>query len=91
MKKIKAVIFGVGNRGKCYGGYAIEHPDELEIVQVMDTNATALEYAKKLFTIKFEVLRCNKWFDDLNASNSNIVDYQGIAVEVVRKSTEIEI
>jgi predicted dehydrogenase len=56
MKKIKAVIFGLGNRGKCYGGYAIDHPDELEIVQVMDTNATALEYAKTLFGLKDDAL-----------------------------------
>lgn len=56
MKKIKAVIFGVGNRGKCYGGYAIEHPDELEIVQVVDTNKDALEYAKKFFKLNDDQL-----------------------------------
>ena len=56
MKKIKAVIFGLGNRGKCYGGYAIEHPDELEIVQVVDHNQTALEYAKTLFNLSDDAL-----------------------------------
>lgn len=61
------------------------------IVEISKAERENKEYAKRLFIIKFEVLRCNKWFDDLNASNSNIVDYKGIAVEVVKKSTEIEI
>ena len=72
MKKIKAVIFGVGNRGKCYGGYAIEHPDELEIVQVMDTNATALEYAKKLFNLSDDA--CFTSFEEWKEKAPKIAD-----------------
>ena len=62
MKKIKAVIFGLGNRGKCYGGYALEHPDELEIVQIMDTNMTALRHAQKMFNLKDDA--CFTSFED---------------------------
>ncbi len=36
MKKIKAVVLGAGYRGRAYADYAIEHPDQLEIVGVAD-------------------------------------------------------
>ena len=45
MEKIKAAIFGFGNRGRCYAGLMITHPEIFEVVQVVDTNKTALSYA----------------------------------------------
>ena len=72
MNKIKACIFGLGNRGKCYGSYAIEHPDELEIVQIMDTNPTALEYAKNLF--KLDDSACFNSFEEWLEKAPKIAD-----------------
>ena len=72
MKKIKAAIFGVGNRGKCYGSYALEHPEELEIVQVMDTNPTALEHARKMFNLPKEA--CYSSFEEWKANAPKLAD-----------------
>lgn len=47
MKKLTAVVIGYGSRGSKYANYACEHPDELEIVAVVDPLenrcATAIE------------------------------------------------
>lgn len=36
MKKLKAVLVGAGNRGCVYSDYALENPNELEIIAVVD-------------------------------------------------------
>ena len=36
MKRLKAIILGAGYRGRAYAEYAVEHPDQLEIVGVAD-------------------------------------------------------
>ena len=36
MKPVTAVVLGTGSRGSIYAGYAIEHPDQLQIVAVAD-------------------------------------------------------
>ena len=38
LKKLKAALLGAGNRGCIYCDYSIAHPDELEIVSVIDVN-----------------------------------------------------
>lgn len=38
MKKITAVLIGAGARGKIYTQYALDHPEELEIVAVAEPN-----------------------------------------------------
>ena len=47
MKKITAVVVGFGGRGAIYAKYAMEHPDELEIVGVADPNPVRRETAKQ--------------------------------------------
>ena len=36
MKPITAIIMGAGSRGSIYGGYAKDHPDELQIVAIAE-------------------------------------------------------
>lgn len=48
MKQIKAVVIGFGDRGSIYASYALEKPDELKIVGVVDKNPHKLEVAKSL-------------------------------------------
>ena len=36
VKKLTAIVIGYGNRGATYAGYAVKHPEELEIVAVAD-------------------------------------------------------
>lgn len=45
--KVKAIIFGYGSRGKSYAQYAVDHPEELEIVAVADPVDAKRETAKK--------------------------------------------
>ena len=55
MKKcIKVAIFGCGNRGNFYGSYAKEKPNYMKVVQVVDSNKTALEYAKNYYGLNDE-------------------------------------
>ncbi len=35
---VTAVVVGVGHRGLLYASYALQHPDELKIVGVVDPN-----------------------------------------------------
>ena len=36
MKRLRAIVLGAGYRGRAYAEYAVEHPDQLEIVGVAD-------------------------------------------------------
>ncbi len=38
MKKIKMAVIGAGNRGGVYSSYSLVHPNEMEIVAVVDTS-----------------------------------------------------
>ena len=38
MKQLKAVLVGAGNRGCVYADYSLKHPEELQIVGVVDVN-----------------------------------------------------
>lgn len=42
MKKIKMAIVGCGNRGNIYASYALQYPQEAEVVAVVDVNSVAL-------------------------------------------------
>lgn len=46
MKKLTAVVVGFGARGARCAEYALDHPDELEIVAVADATPVKLESAK---------------------------------------------
>lgn len=49
--KITAIVAGAGNRGNVYGGYALKHPDELDIVGV----AEPIEIRRKRFVEAHEI------------------------------------
>ena len=46
MKKLTAVVVGFGQRGERYCDYALEKPDELEIVAVAEANCRVLKKAQ---------------------------------------------
>lgn len=48
---IKVAIFGLGNRGRMYAEYQDEAPDKMKVVQIVDTNETALQWAAKQWHI----------------------------------------
>ena len=64
--KIKLVIAGLGGRGHdIYGNYAIEHPDEVEIVAIADPRPDRLELAQREWSIPSE--RCFSTAEELFA------------------------
>ena len=56
MKKFTCVILGYGDRSAVYSQYAIDFPDKLEVVGVIDPVEHKLKTAKKLFNLKNEQL-----------------------------------
>lgn len=66
MKKVTAVVVGVGNRGNVYAQYSLEEPKELEIVGLVDTNDFKIEQGIKNYKVKRE--NCFKTVDDFIAS-----------------------
>ena len=56
MKKLKAVVLGYGDRGSRYANYAINQPEELEIVGVIDPSELKRAEAKEKFCLTEEVL-----------------------------------
>ena len=51
MKKLTAVVLGYGMRGSIYAKYAVDHPDEIEIVAVAEPNDSRRNNAKKLHNL----------------------------------------
>lgn len=49
MKQIKTIIVGYGDRGSVYASYALEKPEELKIVAVVDINPSRLALAKEIY------------------------------------------
>lgn len=56
MKKIKGAILGYGDRSYWYSQYAIDRPEELEIVAVIDINTFKLKNAKERFNLSDDML-----------------------------------
>lgn len=54
MKCINVAIFGLGNRGNTYGELALIKPNKMKVVQIVDNNETALNYAKNLYKLNDE-------------------------------------
>lgn len=51
MKKLTAIVAGYGSRGSRYASFALEHPEQLEIVAVADPNPTRQKTAKELHSL----------------------------------------
>ena len=62
MKKIKIAVVGFGDRSECYTKYLRSHPEEAEVVAVVDPNPVRLSYAQNMFGLKDEV--CFSDFDE---------------------------
>ena len=62
MKKMKAIVVGYGARGSTYAAYAMDHPDELEIVAIADPNPVRQQTAKQRHSLKDENIY-NTWED----------------------------
>ena len=56
MKQIKAIVVGFGDRGSIYASYSLEHPDELQIIAVVDPKKNRLDLAKETYHLKDEQL-----------------------------------
>ena len=56
MKQIKVIVVGYGDRGSIYASYALEHPEELQIVGVVDPYEKRLQLAKELHHLNDEQL-----------------------------------
>jgi len=78
MKKITAVVAGFGGRGAVYAKYAMEHPDELEIVGVADPNPIRRETAKQRHNIPDE--RLYTTWEDL-AAQPKMADFAIIGTQ----------
>ncbi len=63
MKKIRAVLAGGGMRGTGYAKYALDHPDELELVAVAEPNKERRDHLKKLHNLPDS--RCFESFTEL--------------------------
>lgn len=61
-KPVTAIVCGAGSRGNVYGGYALEYPDQLDIVGVAEPIAIRNERYAKKHAIK-EEHRFNTWED----------------------------
>ncbi|MCQ2741996.1 MAG: Gfo/Idh/MocA family oxidoreductase [Bacilli bacterium] len=51
MKKLKAAVIGLGNRGKIYANYSNLEPEELEIVALVEPNKFRLKTAAEEFHV----------------------------------------
>ena len=56
MKQIKAIVVGFGDRGSIYASYSLEHPDELQIIAVVDPIKNRLDLAKETYHLEDEQL-----------------------------------
>ena len=56
MKKLSAVVVGFGGRGATYARYAVNHPEELEILAVADPNPVRRATAQERHNIPAEHL-----------------------------------
>ena len=56
MDKKFCAILGYGDRSERYSEYALSHPDELQVIAVIDIAKHKLEKAKKVFGLKDDML-----------------------------------
>ncbi len=54
MKKLTAMVIGYGMRGSRYSDYAVQYPDQMEIVAVADPAPVKQEFAKKAHNLTDE-------------------------------------
>ncbi|WP_246309893.1 Gfo/Idh/MocA family oxidoreductase [Paenibacillus alginolyticus] len=55
-QRIKAVIIGAGNRSLIYASYALQHPDELQIVGVVEPSLERRQLTRTLWYFSGKLL-----------------------------------
>ena len=78
MKKLTAVVVGFGGRGAIYASYAMDHPDELDIVAVADPNPVRRETAQSRHNIPTDRLYAT--WEEL-AAQPKMADFAIIATQ----------
>ncbi len=68
MKKLRAAVIGYGSRGISYSQYAIDHPDQMEIVAVAEPIEARRKNAINMLGIK-EELAFSDWTELLEVPN----------------------
>ncbi|MBR4017675.1 MAG: Gfo/Idh/MocA family oxidoreductase [Oscillospiraceae bacterium] len=67
MKKISCAILGYGDRGSCYGAYANNEPEELEVVAIIDVSEHRRQKGKEDYNLQDHQLFDN--LDEFLAAN----------------------
>jgi predicted dehydrogenase len=65
MKKVKVALIGGGQRGLTYTSYALQHPDEMQVVAVAEPNRDRREKVGRLHNIPEEMI-FSDWNELLN-------------------------
>ena len=78
MKKLTAVVAGYGGRGSTYAKYAVDHPEELEIVAIADPNPIRRETAQQRHNLPEDRLYLT--WEDL-AAQPKMADFAIIATQ----------
>lgn len=75
MKQIKVAIVGNGDRANCYCKYALAHPDELQVVAVVDPNPEKLREGMQTYGVSEQM--CFESVEELlafHATHGKIAD-----------------
>ncbi len=78
MKKLTAIVLGYGMRGSTYARYAVEHPDQLEIVGVAEPLDNRRLYAKERHGLDDSML-FNSWTEV--AARPKMADFVVISMQ----------
>ena len=78
MKKITAVVIGYGQRGSTYAHYAVDNPDEFQVVAVADATEAKRATAKHLHNLSDDWIFTN-WKD--LAAQPKMADFAIIATQ----------
>ena len=52
MESVKVIVVGFGDRGAAYTKYALDNPDRLKVIAVVDPNPFRRELAKEKFALE---------------------------------------
>lgn len=56
MESVKVIVVGFGDRGAAYTKYALDNPDRLKVIAVVDPNPFRRELAKEKFALEEDML-----------------------------------
>jgi hypothetical protein len=95
-RKVTAITLGAGNRGNVYGNYAVEYPDELDIVGVAEPISIRRERYQQqhqidpahVFTTWEEVFKVDKFADAVIITTPDDLHY-GPCMEALKMGYDI--